>query len=135
MNREVLNEAESIPRSERYPARISTGTLTVLAVFMVLFSPPKENIRIVPKIESQTLFTHCLQLIIHYDPIPKTKKTKLRGLYRPSDRRLSAKLVPTFADIESHVVSVTGPYGRILCFLDRSRYFFFLVAPQLYSRG
>jgi hypothetical protein len=26
-------------------------------------------------------------------------------------------------------------YGRILCFLDRSRYFFFQVAPQLYSRG
>jgi hypothetical protein len=26
-------------------------------------------------------------------------------------------------------------YGRILGFLDRSRYFFFQVAPQLYSRG
>jgi hypothetical protein len=25
----------------------------------------------------------------------------------------------------SHVVSVTDPYGRILGFLDRSRYFFF----------
>jgi hypothetical protein len=31
------------------------------------------------------------------------------------------------------VVSVTDPYGRILGFIDRSRYFFFLVAPQLYS--
>jgi hypothetical protein len=31
--------------------------------------------------------------------------------------------------------SVTNPYGRILGFLDRSRYFFFQVAPQLYSRG
>jgi hypothetical protein len=30
-----------------------------------------------------------------------------RELYRPSDRRLSAKLMPTFADIECHVVSVT----------------------------
>jgi hypothetical protein len=37
-------------------------------------------------------------------------------LYRPSDRRLSAKLVPTFLDRECHVVSVTGPYGRILGF-------------------
>jgi hypothetical protein len=53
--------------------------------------------------------------------------------YRPSDRRLSAKLVPTFADRGCHVVSVTDPYGRILGFLDR--YFFFQVAPQLYSRG
>jgi hypothetical protein len=33
-----------------------------------------------------------------------------------------------------HVVSLTDPYGRILGFLDRSRYFFFQVAPQLYSR-
>jgi hypothetical protein len=28
-----------------------------------------------------------------------------------------------FADIGCHVVSVTDPYGRILGFLDRSRYF------------
>jgi hypothetical protein len=31
------------------------------------------------------------------------------------------------------VVSVTGLYGRILGFPDRSRYFFFQVAPQLYE--
>jgi hypothetical protein len=65
-------------------------------------------------------------------------KTKLRGLSpraNYTDRRLSAKLVPTFADKECHVVSVTDPCGRILGFLDRSRYFFFQVAPQLYSRG
>jgi hypothetical protein len=56
-------------------------------------------------------------------------------LYRPSDRSLSAKLVATFADRRCHVVSVTDPYGRILDFLDQSCYFFFQVAPQLYSRG
>jgi hypothetical protein len=44
-------------------------------------------------------------------------------LYRPSDRRLSAKLAPTFADRGCHVVIVTDPYGRILGFLGRSRYF------------
>jgi hypothetical protein len=48
---------------------------------------------------------------------------------------LSAKLVPTFAHRGCHVVSVTDPYGRILEFLDRSRYYFFQVAPQLYSRS
>jgi hypothetical protein len=37
-------------------------------------------------------------------------------LHRPSDRPLSAKLVPTFADWGCHVVSVTDPYGRILSF-------------------
>jgi hypothetical protein len=46
-----------------------------------------------------------------------------RELYRPSDRRLSAKWLPTFADRGCHVVSVTDPYGRILGFLDRSHYF------------
>jgi hypothetical protein len=44
-------------------------------------------------------------------------------LYLPSDRRLLAKWLPTFADGGCHVVRVTDPYGRILGFLDRSRYF------------
>jgi hypothetical protein len=56
-------------------------------------------------------------------------------LYRPSDLHLLAKLVPTFADGGCHVVSVTDPNGRILGFIDRSRYFFFQVPPQLYSLG
>jgi hypothetical protein len=54
-------------------------------------------------------------------------------LYRPSDRRLSPKLVPTFAN--RSVVNVTDPYGRIFDFLDRSRYFLFKLDPELYSRG
>jgi hypothetical protein len=50
-------------------------------------------------------------------------------LYRPRDRRLSAKLLPPFADRGCYyVVNVTDPYGRMLGF-------FFQVAPQLYSRG
>jgi hypothetical protein len=56
-------------------------------------------------------------------------------LYRPSDSCLAAKLVPTFADRGCHVASVTVPCGCNLGFLDRSRYLFFQVAPQLYSRG
>jgi hypothetical protein len=55
-------------------------------------------------------------------------------LYLPSDSRLSVKLVATFADRGCLVISVTDPYGRDLGFLDRSRKFFFQVAPQLYSR-
>jgi hypothetical protein len=54
-------------------------------------------------------------------------------LYRQSDHRLSAKLVPTFADRGCQVVRVTDPYGRILGFLDRNnRYRFFesLFFPQ-----
>jgi hypothetical protein len=52
----------------------------------------------------------------------------------PSDRRLSAKLVTDFVDMWWHVGSVTDTYDRILRFLDRSCYFFFQVALQLYSR-
>jgi hypothetical protein len=56
-------------------------------------------------------------------------------LYRPSDSCLFSKLVSALADSGCHVVSVKNPYSRILGFLDRSRYFYFQVAPQLYSRG
>jgi hypothetical protein len=41
----------------------------------------------------------------------------------PSDRRLSAKLVPTFPVRGCPVVGVTDLYDRILDFLDRTRYF------------
>jgi hypothetical protein len=55
--------------------------------------------------------------------------------YLSSDRRLSAKLVPTFADRGCHVFSAANPHGRNFDFLDRSRYYFFKVAPQLSSQG
>jgi hypothetical protein len=67
-------------------------------------------------------------------PVKKHWPGSESELYRPSDRSLSASSVPTFTDRECHVVSVTDFY-RILGFLDRSRYFFLQVAPQLYSRG
>jgi hypothetical protein len=56
-------------------------------------------------------------------------------LHWPSDYRLLAKLVPTFADRGSQVVILMDPYSRILGFLDRSHYFFCQAAPQLHSRG
>jgi hypothetical protein len=51
----------------------------------------------------------------------------------PGDRRLPAKLVPTFSDRGMSAWWI--PYGRDLGFLDQSRYFFFQVAPQLFSQG
>jgi hypothetical protein len=54
----------------------------------------------------------------------------------PTERPpLVGKVIAKFADRWCHVVSVTDPYGRILGFLDRNRYFFYQVAPQFYSRG
>jgi hypothetical protein len=70
----------------------------------------------------------------------KLKLTKLRGLSPRANyadrataacRRSQCKL---FADRGCHVVSVADPYGRNLGFLDQSRYVFFQVVPQLYSR-
>jgi hypothetical protein len=46
---------------------------------------------------------------------------------------MSVKLVSTFADRWCRVVSATDPQGRILGFLDRSRYYLFQVAPQFCS--
>jgi CBS-domain-containing membrane protein len=80
--------------------------------------------------------THARNLLISRFLI-YTKTSWLESaseLYRPSDRSLSEKLVPTFADRGCHVVRVTDPHGRILGSLDRSRYCSFQVAPQLYSR-
>jgi hypothetical protein len=48
---------------------------------------------------------------------------------------LVGEVVPTFADRGCCMVSATDPPGRILGFLDWSRYYFFRVAPQLSSRG
>jgi hypothetical protein len=54
-------------------------------------------------------------IMVYYTPWPESASE----LHGPSDRRLSAKLVLTFADKECRVVSVTDPYGRNLGFLDR----------------
>jgi hypothetical protein len=55
---------------------------------------------------------------------------------KPTERPpLVGEVSPTFTDSGYLVVSAVDPYGRNLDFLDRSRYYFFQVAPQLYSRS
>jgi hypothetical protein len=54
-------------------------------------------------------------------------------LYQLSHRLLSAKLVPNFADRSCRMVRAMDSHGRILDFLYQNRYYFFQVAPQLYS--
>jgi hypothetical protein len=54
---------------------------------------------------------------LHWE-VENKQTNKLRGfspqseLHRPSDRRLSAKLVHTLADKGCRVVSATNPHGR-----------------------
>jgi hypothetical protein len=64
-------------------------------------------------------------ILSEMNPVRVINKKKLRGL----------SSLAKYTDRGCRVVSATGPYGRILGFLDRSRYFFFQVAPQLCSRG
>jgi hypothetical protein len=66
-------------------------------------------------------FTGCVFVYLYINKTPWFESAS--ELYRLSDRRLSAKCLPTFADRGCHVVRVTDPYGCILDFLDRSRYF------------
>jgi hypothetical protein len=56
-------------------------------------------------------------------------------LYRPNDRRLTAKWLPTFADRGFHVVNVMNPYALYSRFSRQEQKLFYQVAPQLYSRG
>jgi hypothetical protein len=54
----------------------------------------------------------------------------------PTERRpLAGEVSANFYGQRVRVVSVTDRYGLIPGFLDRSRYFFFQAAPQVYSRG
>jgi hypothetical protein len=52
-----------------------------------------------------------------------------------SGRRLSTKLVPTFVDRGVSLSQRGGSLDHIVRFLDRSRYFSFQVASELYPRG
>jgi hypothetical protein len=54
----------------------------------------------------------------------------------PTERPpLAGKVSANFVGTACHVISLTDPYSSVLDFLDRNWYFFFQVAPQLYSRG
>jgi hypothetical protein len=78
-----------------------------------------------------SLFLFTQQTTRKQTPWPESA----RELYRPSDRRLSAKLLPTFADIgvsRSQHLDPLRPNSR---FSRPSRYLFFQLAPQFYSRG
>jgi hypothetical protein len=58
-------------------------------------------------------FTHTLTGLSPRETIPTE---------RPS---LVGEVTAKYADRGFHVVSVTDPYGRLIGFLDRSRYYFF----------
>jgi hypothetical protein len=84
---------------------------------------------------------HNMEIPHILQPYIKTKQSKLRGMSPRANytdletaacRRSWCQLLQTEG---CRVVSAADPYGRNLGFLDRSRYIFFQVAPQLYSRS
>jgi hypothetical protein len=76
-----------------------------------------------------TRSTFKVAIFCDIKPCSKLKYTKLHGLSpraNYTDRATAAcwrSDCQLFVDRRCHVVSVTDPYGRILGFLDRSRYF------------
>jgi hypothetical protein len=82
-----------------------------------------ERIKVWNKEINRFTFTFFFNTFCEYEKKKTSWSESASELYRPRDRRLSAKRLPTFADRECHVVSVTSSYGHILGFLDRSRYF------------
>jgi hypothetical protein len=62
-----------------------------------------------------------------------------RGLKTSYTDRPTAACRPSYCQLLQiegcRVVSATDPHGRIVGFLDQSRYYCFQVAPQLYSGG
>jgi hypothetical protein len=63
------------------------------------------------------------------------KRTKLNSVTGVRERTIPTERPPLVSEVSANFWGVTDPYGRILGFLDRSHYFFFQVAPQLYLRG
>jgi hypothetical protein len=91
------------------------------------------------------MYSHAVDqeelVVMDKSPSLNKTKTKLHGLSpqanytdRLSDRRLSAKLVPTLAYRVSRGQRNDSPTVVNFGFLDRSRYFL-ESAPQLSSRG
>jgi hypothetical protein len=85
----------------------------------------------------QTIYTYiscsfllCCTLFLYLNKQKTNSMVWVRERTIPTERRLSAKWLPTFADKGCHVVSVTDPSGRISRFSRREPLLFYLVAPQ-----
>jgi hypothetical protein len=100
-----LSEILTIPQRAQYKA-----------IEKWLLSFKNENV-----VESDTR-NHCLSSAVLKQLSKLRDFESASELYRSSDRRRSAKLVPSLADRECHVVSATSPSDRNFDFLDPDNY-------------
>jgi hypothetical protein len=97
---------------------------TSVCYFLLTPSFPSSQIQVFSS-EPCSLISTIYGLHLRWKSIPRKPSPKLKTrwpesaseLYRPNDRRLSATLVPNLVDRWCHIVSVTDPFGRILCLL------------------
>jgi hypothetical protein len=82
-------------------------------------------------IEAPIITYHVESIIYMITPWPESTSE----LYRPSDRRLSSKLVPTFANRGVSRSQRGGSLRPLFAFSRLEPLLFFQVAPQLCSRG
>jgi hypothetical protein len=101
------------------PKNIIILSLTHHRQILPMFSLSCTNQQAYPVVTFYTctgIFRRWFPQCIHWNKKKIPWSESASELYRPSDRRLSTKLMPTFADRGCHMVSVTDPYGRILDF-------------------
>jgi hypothetical protein len=77
---------------------------------------------------------HC-KFVLQGDVWQTNKSESASELYRPSDRRLSAKLVPTFCEKNVPRGKREGSLRPYFRFSGPESLLFFQVASQLYSQG
>jgi hypothetical protein len=84
-----------------------------------------------PHFAGQRLVKHVTAAVNTHVRKETNSVTSIRKWTIPTERP------PLVSEVSANfcVVSATDPHGRILGFLDRSRYYFFQLTPQLYSRG
>jgi hypothetical protein len=99
------------------------------------------NICLDPLVSNNQLrYRHCVGLYVFVISFYVTEKKKkppwsANELYRPSDRRLSAKWLPSFTDRGCQRGQGDGALRPCSRFYRQEPLLFYQVAPQLYSRG
>jgi hypothetical protein len=104
-----------------FQALVATAFLKDVFMYVRCTASTTKTLRLLNQLPSR-VSSECIH--VPSNPEARAECMHASELFRPSEPKLSVKLVPTFEDRACHVVGVTDPYGGSFGFLDRSRYFF-----------